>query len=229
MSRNLSTRKIEGLYQTIFDLSEGLSTGLQNMVPLAKKMHLLSSNAVSSAARAGSEGDAFRVLTQDIQLLGNDVTASIDDSQLLLSDLAILAAELIRVFSNYVTFSDLAVSDANSLPEAQSTTADEQGQQAIVQEIFDRNKELENKVELFTAILEPVNLLVKKGQYLVVFSSVEAANAGQHAERFEAVSSMLRTLVEQLGQYFSSQYSLLRDLSDAVEKLNHHGKRLNII
>ncbi|MDO7711551.1 MAG: hypothetical protein MUQ51_08060 [Pseudomonadota bacterium] len=44
---------------------------------LAKKMHLLSSNAVSRAARAGSEGDSFRVLTQDIQLLGDDVLACV--------------------------------------------------------------------------------------------------------------------------------------------------------
>lgn len=49
-----------------------LETALVPMQPLLKQMHLLSSNAVSAAARAGSEGDAFRVLTHAIQELGQE-------------------------------------------------------------------------------------------------------------------------------------------------------------
>jgi methyl-accepting chemotaxis protein len=50
-----------------------LETALAPMRPLLKQMHLLSSNAVSAAARAGSEGDAFRVLTHAIQELGQEI------------------------------------------------------------------------------------------------------------------------------------------------------------
>eukprot|EP00581_Thalassiosira_minuscula_P038263 CAMPEP_0184471924 /NCGR_PEP_ID=MMETSP0740-20130409/106620_1 /TAXON_ID=385413 /ORGANISM="Thalassiosira miniscula, Strain CCMP1093" /LENGTH=66 /DNA_ID=CAMNT_0026848445 /DNA_START=145 /DNA_END=341 /DNA_ORIENTATION=- len=56
--------------QQLLQIVSELQTELEQLQPLLKQMHLLSSNAVSSAARAGSEGDAFRVLTQAIQQLG---------------------------------------------------------------------------------------------------------------------------------------------------------------
>lgn len=64
----------------------GLDRQLPEMQPLLRQMHLLSSNAVSAAARAGSEGDAFRVLTQAIQQLGQEISADMQKSQALLAD-----------------------------------------------------------------------------------------------------------------------------------------------
>lgn len=55
-------------------LCQALADELDNLKPLLRQMHLLSSNAVSAAARAGSEGDGFRVLTQAIQELGQEVS-----------------------------------------------------------------------------------------------------------------------------------------------------------
>lgn len=69
MTGSLTQRRHERLKAYLSELE----TTLEPMRPLLKQMHLLSSNAVSAAARAGSEGDAFRVLTHGIQELGQEI------------------------------------------------------------------------------------------------------------------------------------------------------------
>lgn len=66
---------------------ESLAQKLTAMQPLLRQMHLLSSNAVSAAARAGSEGDAFRVLTQGIQELGQAIEHDLQQAQTLLKSM----------------------------------------------------------------------------------------------------------------------------------------------
>lgn len=66
---------------------ESLAQQLAAMQPLLRQMHLLSSNAVSAAARAGSEGDAFRVLTQGIQELGQGIQHDLQQAQTLLNSI----------------------------------------------------------------------------------------------------------------------------------------------
>ncbi len=66
---------------------ESLVQHLAAMQPLLRQMHLLSSNAVSAAARAGSEGDAFRVLTQGIQELGQVIQHDLQQAQTLLNSM----------------------------------------------------------------------------------------------------------------------------------------------
>lgn len=84
MTGNLSQAGLERLHKLAAELDEQL----QQMQPLLRQMHLLSSNAVSAAARAGSEGDAFRVLTQAIQQLGQDINADMQRSHTALLALA---------------------------------------------------------------------------------------------------------------------------------------------
>ena len=64
--------------------ADALARAMDDLNPMLKKMRLLASNAVSAAARAGSEGDAFRVLTQGIQELGLEIKHEIDNSKELL-------------------------------------------------------------------------------------------------------------------------------------------------
>ena len=216
MSENLYTRKMGEEYDTIFRQCVSLNTELHKLVPLAKQMHLLSSNAVSSAARAGSEGDAFRVLTQDIQLLGDDVSSCIDDTQKIISEIVMLASTLARLFSSYVTYDDLLSridEDGKTKPKFFS-----RGQYKIAEDIRDNNNQLSRSLGSLTNLLSPVATLVKKGEYLAVCSSVEAASSGEYGVSFEAVSSMLRELVGQLGKQSTRQRILLRDLSDTMEK-----------
>lgn len=68
--------------------ADALAKAMDDLNPMLKKMRLLASNAVSAAARAGSEGDAFRVLTQGIQELGLEIKHEIDNSKELLLALA---------------------------------------------------------------------------------------------------------------------------------------------
>ncbi|EGL53522.1 MAG: hypothetical protein VX829_14365 [Pseudomonadota bacterium] len=68
--------------------ADALARAMDDLNPMLKKMRLLASNAVSAAARAGSEGDAFRVLTQGIQELGLEIKHEIDNSKELLLALA---------------------------------------------------------------------------------------------------------------------------------------------
>ena len=225
MSGNLYTRKMGDEYNTIFRQCVSLNTELHKLVPLAKQMHLLSSNAVSSAARAGSEGDAFRVLTQDIQLLGDEVSDCIGDTQKVISEIVKLASNLAKLFSNYMIYMDLQerLEDKETVTSAQFF---DRGHQLVVEELRTNNYQLSRSLGVLTNLLSPIAILVKKGEYLAVCSSVEAASAGEHGVSFEAVSSMLRELVGQLGLQSARQRSLLRDLSDAMEKQQHNQGKL---
>lgn len=225
MSGNLYTRRMGEQYDTIFRQCVSLNAELHKLVPLAKQMHLLSSNAVSSAARAGSEGDAFRVLTQDIQLLGDEVSDCIEDTQKVTTDIVNLASNLARHFANYVIYLDLQ----NRLEKVDTiTTATffDRGQQTVVEAIKDQNNKLSRCLGSPTNLLSPIATLVKKGEYLAVCSSVEAASAGEHGVSFEAVSSMLRELVSQLGEQSTRQRILLRDLTDSMENQQTNQRNL---
>ncbi|PCJ29678.1 MAG: hypothetical protein COA90_11295 [Gammaproteobacteria bacterium] len=212
-------------YNTIFRQCVSLNTELHKLVPLAKQMHLLSSNAVSSAARAGSEGDAFRVLTQDIQLLGDDVSDCIDETQKVIGELVTLASNLVRLFSNYMVYLDVH-QRLDGVETVTSATFFEAGQRKIAEGIRSYNYKMSRSLGTLTNLLSPIATLVKKGEYLAVCSSVEAASAGEHGVSFEAVSSMLRELVGQLGEQSARQRSLLRDLTDAMELQQHNQGRL---
>ncbi len=83
MTGQLDNRRLEQLKSPL----ESLAQQLAAMQPLLRQMHLLSSNAVSAAARAGSEGDAFRVLTQGIQELGQTINQDLQQAQTLLARL----------------------------------------------------------------------------------------------------------------------------------------------
>jgi methyl-accepting chemotaxis protein len=213
-------------YDTIFRQCVSLNTELHKLVPLAKQMHLLSSNAVSSAARAGSEGDAFRVLTQDIQLLGDEVSECINNTQKVITEIVNLASTLARYFSNYVIYQDLQQRLENVDTVTKASFFD-RGQQQVIDSIREYNNKLSRCLSELTNLLSPVATLVKKGEYLAVCSSVEAASAGEHGVSFEAVSSMLRELVRQLGEQSSRQRILLRDLSDSME--NQHTNQRNLL
>ncbi len=211
-------------YDTIFRQCVSLNTELHKLVPLAKQMHLLSSNAVSSAARAGSEGDAFRVLTQDIQLLGDDVSSCIADTQNIIGEIVTLASDLAQLFSSYVMYDDLLErmdDDGPTKPKFFS-----RGQTNVAENIRDNNNSLSRSLGSLTNLLSPVATLVKKGEYLAVCSSVEAASSGEYGVSFEAVSSMLRELVGQLGKQSTKQRILLRDLSETMEKQQNNMRNL---
>ena len=225
MSGNLYTRRMGEEYDTIFRQCVSLNTELHKLVPLAKQMHLLSSNAVSSAARAGSEGDAFRVLTQDIQLLGDEVSECINDTQKVITEIVNLASTLARYFSNYVIYQDLQRRLEN-VDTVTKTSFFDRGQQQVIESIREYNNKLSRCLSELTNLLSPVATLVKKGEYLAVCSSVEAASAGEHGVSFEAVSSMLRELVRQLGEQSSRQRILLRDLSDSMENQQTNQRNL---
>lgn len=217
MSEDLYTRKLREEYDMIFRQCVSLNTELHKLVPLAKQMHLLSSNAVSSAARAGSEGDAFRVLTQDIQLLGDDVSHCIDDTQKIIVDIVLLASTLARLFASYMTYGSVLNRIQDHKQSETSTQFFGQSQHKIAEQIRDNNTLLSRSLTSLSGMLSPVSMLAKKGEYLAVCSSVEAASSEEHGASFEAVASMLRELVKQLGQQSQRQRALLRDLSEAME------------
>jgi methyl-accepting chemotaxis protein len=217
VSENSYTRKMGDDYDTVFRQCVSLNTELHKLVPLAKQMHLLSSNAVSSAARAGSEGDAFRVLTQDIQLLGDEVSQCIEDTQSVISEIVMYASNLARLFAGYLSYDNVLQQIDKDETKTQLDFF-KGGQRGVVDEIRDNNQKLSRSLNQLNNLLSPVTTLVKKGEYLAVCSSVEAASAGEHGVSFEAVSSMLRELVRQLGRQATLQNSLLRDLSETMEK-----------
>jgi hypothetical protein len=119
--------------------------------------------------------------------------------------------------SSYAAYNDLL----NRIDEAESRTSRqffEAGMDTLMADIRDNNTQLSRSLRALSTLLDPVTILVKKGEYLAVCSSVEAASAGEYGVSFEAVASMLRELVLQLGKQSALQQSLLRDLAEAMEK-----------
>lgn len=151
-------------------VAEKLQTQLNGLQPLLKQMHLLSSNAVSSAARAGTEGDAFRILTQAIQQLGQDINA--ERSQALS-----VAAELL--------------------------TCQQVGQ------LKPLARQLDNAVSAL-----PIAL--RKGEYLAICCSVEAAHADMHSESFDSVANMLKQLVDNLRKQINQLQKMVLMLNSLL-------------
>lgn len=147
-----------------------LETVLAPMRPLLKQMHLLSSNAVSAAARAGSEGDAFRVLTHAIQELGQEIHQDLQ--------------RLEQHIANYQSETDL--------------TAFRRG------------------LAQLQVMLSSMPQAVKKGEYLAICASVEAAHTENHGDSFNAVAEMLKLLVQSLREQVNAQQRLMESLLDTV-------------
>jgi len=212
-------------YNTVFGQCVSLDAELHKLVPLAKQMHLLSSNAVTSAARAGSKGDAFRVLTQDIQLLGDDVSACIEDTPDVIAEIVAQASSLAQLFTHYMTV-DALYKQAENVKIVTSPDFLNHIQQRVTEEIKEHNHKLSRSLSILANVLSPITIVVKKGEYLAVCSSVEAASAGEHGASFEAVASMLRELVGQLSKQAARQGALLRDLLEAMEKQQQNHRNL---
>jgi methyl-accepting chemotaxis protein len=146
-----------------------LEAALAPMQPLLKQMHLLSSNAVSAAARAGSEGDAFRVLTHAIQELGQEIQQELQ-------------------------------SVTQHITQSQS-----------VSERTDMTRSL-NQLQ---AMLSTMPQLVKKGEYLAICASVEAAHTENYGDSFNAVAVMLKQLVQSLREQVTQQQQAMEKLLNA--------------
>ena len=219
MELNSQMYKMRDEYDTLFRQCVSLNTELHKLEPLARQMHLLSSNAISSAARAGSEGDAFRVLTQDIQLLGEEVSACIQDTQKAIGHIVMLASNLANLFGRYIKYCDLLQQVQNQDDENYSETFISATLTDLTEEIRQQGYQLATSIRRLQILLSPLSMLVKKGQYLAVYSSVEAASAGEHGIGFESVARTLKELVKKLGEQSTRQQSLLRDLTEGMEKL----------
>ena len=221
MSEDRDNQKIRETYSAIFRQCVSLNTELYKLAPLAKQIHLLSSNAVSSAARAGSEGDAFRVLAQDIQLLGEDVSHCVNDTQQVTSEIVMLSSKFSKLFEHFTIYNKL-VNHTNfenqDIDVKTSLKLSEKPQKKIAEEIITNNHKLTRYLGQLSNLMSPLVMLVKKGEYLAVFSSVEAASVGEHGTSFEAISAMLRELVGQLGIQSGRQRLILRDLTELMEK-----------
>jgi methyl-accepting chemotaxis protein len=146
-----------------------LEAALAPMQPLLKQMHLLSSNAVSAAARAGSEGDAFRVLTHAIQELGQEIQQ-----------------------------------------ELQSITQHIKQSQSV----FERT-DMTRSLNQLQAMLSTMPQLVKKGEYLAICASVEAAHTENYGDSFNAVAVMLKQLVQSLREQVTQQQQAMEKLLNA--------------
>lgn len=145
--------------QQLLQIVSELQTELEQLQPLLKQMHLLSSNAVSSAARAGSEGDAFRVLTQAIQQLGQDIKNDVQQAQKVLNEIS------------------------------------HEQDKFILKRL---SRQLNNA-------LSELPVAIRKGEYLAIFASVEAAHADMHGESFDSVASMLKQLINDLRRQVAQQ------------------------
>lgn len=156
--------------QRIQLIASELQATLDQLQPLLRQMHLLSSNAVSSAARAGSEGDAFRVLTQAIQQLGQDINNEVQLAQSVLQQL-----------------------NLSQQPSAFKSLV----------------RQLENA-------LAELPVAIRKGEYLAICCSVEAAHTEKHGDSFDAVASMLKQLIASLRQQVTQQQKTLAKLQELI-------------
>ena len=57
---------------------------------------------------------------------------------------------------------------------------------------------------------------VKKGEYLAICSSVEAAHAQMHGDSFDSVATMLKQLVANLRQQVARQQDMLSEMQELL-------------
>ena len=186
-------------YDAVLTAYNHLDAAIQPLLPLVRKMYLLSSNAFSCVARAGRDGDIFGVLAQDIQSLGDTISACICDIQSLLDKSLVILANLLR----------------DSSLEIEYTTVDEQATSA---NLINEHHQLADLLRQLALALSPVGRLIQQGEHLAVFSSVEAANSDARNVSFEAVASRLKMLVVDLKITSKQQNSLLHDLTGLMEQ-----------
>ncbi|MFT7414295.1 MAG: hypothetical protein ACI9FO_000954 [Methylophagaceae bacterium] len=120
-------------------------------------------------------------MTQDIQLLGDDVSACIADTQKVIAEIVMLASNLARLFTHYISFDDLRKRIEDIKTETSAKFSNHAHQQ-IVKKISDHNHKSSRSL---ASLLSPIAIVVKKGEYLAVCSFVEAASAGQHDAIFK--------------------------------------------
>ncbi len=195
----------------IFRRCVSLNTEIYKMVPLTKRMRLLSSNAVCAAARAGSHGNTFRVLTQDIQLLSDDVSHCILSTRKIIDEVVSLSSKIVTLDNNKKMFQRIIekhdVSSDKTPKEFFSHSVDKmaKGEMVEVESLKGQFKRLQEQ-------LSPLEELSKKGQYLSVYSAVEAEASEGGGESFQAVVNMLRSLVKILKDQSSKITSVLDEI-----------------
>ncbi len=200
----------------IFRRCVSLNTEIYKMVPLTKKMRLLSSNAVCAAARAGSHGNTFRVLTQDIQLLSDDVSNCILSTRKIIDEVVYLSSRIVTLDNNKKMFQQIINNhDAqkDSTPQEFFIRSMEKMAVAEVEEMV----ALKGQFKRLQDQLMPLEELSKKGQYLSVYSAVEAEASEGGGESFQAVVNMLRSLVKILKDQSNKITSVLDEIVSVVE------------
>ncbi|MCF6235641.1 MAG: hypothetical protein L3J70_04590 [Gammaproteobacteria bacterium] len=200
----------------IFRRCVSLNTEIYKMVPLTKRMRLLSSNASCAAARAGSHGNTFRVLTQDIQLLSDDVSHCILSTRKIIDEVVSLSSKVVTLDNNKRMFQRIL--------EKHEASSDKTPREFFSHSVDKMKKnealEVESLKRQFKRLqeqLSPLKELSKKGQYLSVYSAVEAEVSEGGGESFQAVVNMLRSLVKILKDQSSKITSVLDEIILIVE------------
>ncbi len=195
----------------IFRRCVSLNTEIYKMVPLTKRMRLLSSNASCAAARAGSHGNTFRVLTQDIQLLSDDVSHCILSTRKIIDEVVSLSSKVVTLDNNKRMFQRIL--------EKHEASSDKTPREFFSHSVDKMKKnealEVESLKKQFKRLqeqLSPLEELSKKGQYLSVYSAVEAEVSEGGGESFQAVVNMLRSLVKILNDQSSKITSVLDEI-----------------
>ncbi len=186
------------------------------MVPLTKRMRLLSSNAVCAAARAGSHGNTFRVLTQDIQLLSDDVSHCILSTRKIIDEVVFLSSRIVTLDNNKKMFQRIM----DSHDALNDKTPREFFNKSVDKMVKNEVVEVESLKTQFKRLqeqLSPLEELSKKGQYLSVYSAVEAEASEGGGESFQAVVNMLRSLVKILKNQSNKITSVLDEIIFAIE------------
>lgn len=91
-------------------------------------------------------------------------------------------------------------------------------QVALIHLVYEQNRQLSDSLRQLDIALSPMEMLVKKGEYLALFASVEAGNAIKDKARFDAIGSRMKTVVSSLTKYQKQQGSLLNGLLLSVEQ-----------
>ena len=175
MNRQLAVDIEEDVFS---EQCQALSMTLAALDPIIKQMHILASNTTCCASKMGCEGDVLRVVAKDIQRLGVEVVASIDEASLLSNDLMALVS---------------GTAKADTLQRYQVIT-------------------LLRQLDL---ALSPISTTARKGEYLAVYSSLEAVHLSEEGRYIETMASKLKVLMTQLNAHYKQQNVMLQNMAQS--------------
>ena len=143
----------------------------------------------------------LHLLSSNIMCRAKNTTQADKVIRVLAKDISLLGTEIsLSIDEARLKLQDLTV----LLTKVETINATQQGQMVTCLRQLD-------------LVLFPILTTVKKGEYLAVYSSLEAIHIGAEQPYFDTVGPQLKIVMTELKAYYQKQCALIQDMTERVQ------------